>query len=178
MKHLRTMNFVIATAILFMATSCELLEDVGLVIESDKQDFEFTISENEAGTYTYSEEDINSEIDSVVEANDYNIDQINEVTLKECAISIASPDSANFDAIKSFKLVISKTTMEEGTLIAQETSIADGLTSLTLTPEETDLTEFVKGDNYKLFVSGVQDEAVTTEIVVTGTVKYEIEVGF
>lgn len=174
--NLKMMKVILMTGLL-LASGCELLDEVGIVLNSKQQEFEFTIPVGEAGSYTYSEEDINAEIDSLVEANDYNVDQINEVTLNECKLVIATPDTATFDAMASFRVIISKTTIEAGEVIAQGT-VGDGLTELTLNPEQADLTEYVKGDNYKIFVTGEQDGEVTTEMLVEGTILYEVEVGF
>lgn len=169
---------LLTAALLVLMSSCDLLEDLGIDVTTNEEEFQFVIPVQEAGTHVLYEENVVSDLDSIVKAEGYSLDQINEAKLYKCEISIVSPETATFDAFESVTAILSTGSIESGEVIAEISSIPAGATELTLVPEEADLKGYLDNSDYTLFVEGVQSEDITEEITVSGMVQFEVKVGF
>jgi hypothetical protein len=161
-----------------LASGCDLLDELGITVSPEESSFQFFIEPGEAGAYNYAQEILGSNLDSLAQAEGYDLDQVNEATLKSCVLTILAPNGANFDAFESFTATISTSSEALGTLVADVQNVVDGLTEIEFETENVDLKSFLEAENYTLYISGVQDGEVTETISIEGVINFNIKIGF
>jgi hypothetical protein len=106
---------------------------------------------------------IDSESESEFEGNDTRKDLIDEVTLLQLELTITSPNSGNFDFLKSLEIFISADGLEEQR-IAYRTEIPnDNSKTLRLIAENVKLKTYIQEDTYKLRVKMNTDKTITQD---------------
>ncbi len=108
--------------------------------------------------------DIQSNSSTTFENNNTRADLIEEISLRECDLTITSPSDANFDFLKSIEVYMS-TDSEPEVLIAEKQDIQNGQGQhLDLETTGADLSEYIKASSYDLRIEIVTDEIPGSEI--------------
>ncbi len=167
----------IVTGLAIILNSCEdLLNQAGLNLFSDYQDVEFTIEPMAAGEYSIVETMDAINVDSII--SDSDAPNVEELVLHEATLEIKNQGGTqNFDAFESFEAIVASDAFSEIT-VASITNIPDGLDKLTLDIIDTNLINYVDGEEYTLKVRSVLDKELTDTINILGKVKYKIKVGY
>lgn len=158
--------------------SCELLEELGVDITTDNYEDDFQVEPKGAGTYLFYQDVVISELKSIVEDEGFSLDQINSVQLHECIFSVNGPDDANFNAFGSLEVVIFTDSPETGEVVATIDNLGVGLTEVTLMPTESELIDYLSGDDYNILIKGVLDEDLTYLIDIHYIINFDVEVGY
>lgn len=88
---------------------------------------------------------------------------IDKIALKSIKLSITTPESGNFDFLKSIEVYLKADGLDP-VMIASKTSIPDGLGKvLELETSGADIKEFIKKDKFKLDVKTVTDKLITQD---------------
>jgi len=165
----------IAGFFMIAVSGCEeLLDKVGVTINSDYTYVDFTVNPDDAGTYTEEVEVVDSDLDSLIEAEGQNVGELNSVKLKDAAIQVM--DAGNLDPFESFLLTLEAPGKAVVT-VAEVTSVATGLTEIALNNEEVDITDYLESDQYTIKVKTVLDQDLETARLLRAKVRFEIKVG-
>jgi len=166
---------VFAGLILLTFSGCEeLLDKIGVTINTDYTEIDFTVNPDQAGTYTETAEIVDSDLDSLIEAEGQDLGELNSVKIKDATIQVMG--EGNLDPFESFLMTIEAPGKEKIT-IAEVTSVPTGLTEMPLTKEETDLSDFLKSDQYTIRVKTVLDQDLETHMNMRVRVRFEVKVG-
>ncbi len=172
-------NIGIVLIIIFLSVSSVSCEDLfNLTFESKEYSIEFTVKPvDEAGFHIFKEEVLDSDLDSILNANDVSEDRLNAVHVKEAIAVITSVDtSVFFDPLASFKVTIYTDSLNETTL-AEMNEIPDGLRELTLPLKNDDFKDYMFEPEFMLTAIGVLSEQTTKAIPVMVKVKFEFKAG-
>jgi hypothetical protein len=156
-------------------SACEkLLDKVGITINSDYAYVDFTVNPDQAGTYHESFSVVQSNLDSLIEAEGQNVGELNSVKIKDASIQVM--DAGNLDPFESFLITLEAPGMAVVT-VAEVTTVETGLTEITLINEEVDLTDYLKSDQYTIKVKTVLDQDLETPRMLRAKVRFAIKVG-
>lgn len=180
---------IVAGLLVFILSGCEeLLDKIGVTINSDYTEIDFTVNPDVAGTYTETLEVVDSDLDSLIEAEGQNVGELNSVKIKDAAIQVLGignldefgsfvlTGDGNLDPFGSFLLTIEAPGKEVIT-IAEVTEVPSGITEMPLTKQETDLSDYLKSDQYTIKVKTVLDQDLETHMNMRARVRFEIKVG-
>ncbi|GAB1449572.1 hypothetical protein MASR2M44_26010 [Bacteroidota bacterium] len=107
--------------------------------------------------------DITSNSESQFSGKNTSKDLIDKIALKSIKLSITTPESGNFDFLKSIEVYLKADGLDP-VMIASKTSIPDGLGKvLELETSGADIKEFIKKDKFKLDVKTVTDKLITQD---------------
>jgi hypothetical protein len=160
---------------LLVVSSCDLLNKIGVTINSDYTYVDFTANPDNAGAYFETVQVVNSDLDSIINAEGQNVGDINSVKIKDAGIEVM--DGGNLDPFESFLLTIEAPDKAVVT-IAQVTTVPAGISEITLINEEVDLTDYLKSDQYTIKVKTVLDQDLETPRMLRAKVRFDIKVGF
>ena len=166
---------VFSGLILFAFSGCEeLLDKIGVTINTDYTEFDFTVNPDQAGTYAETVEIVDSDLDSLIEAEGQDMGELNSVKIKDATIQVMG--EGNLDPFESFLMTIEAPGKEKIT-IAEVATVPTGLTEMPLTKEEADLSDYLKSDQYTIKVKTVLDQDLEVHRNMQLSVRYEIKVG-
>ncbi|MBN2274162.1 MAG: hypothetical protein JXR41_04115 [Bacteroidales bacterium] len=169
------LSLAIAGIIIIALSGCEeLLDKVGITISSDYTNIDFTVNPDNAGTYTEKIEVIDSNLDSLIEAEGQNVGELNSVKIKDAMILVLG--EGNLDPFESFLLTI-EAPGKAVVKIAEVTSVGLGLKEIPMIKEEVDLSDYLKSDQYTIKVKTVLDQDLETHMNMRARVRYDIKVG-
>jgi hypothetical protein len=172
----KSISFVaVAGLLLFLVSACSLLDKVGVTINSDYTNIDFTANPDQAGSYFETVQVVDSDLDSLIKAEGHKVGDVNEVKIKEAIIQVM--DGGNLDPFESFLLTLEAPGKDVVT-IAQVNSVPAGLPEISLVNEEVDLTDYLKSDQYTIRVKTVLDQDLETPRLLRAKVRFEIKVGF
>jgi hypothetical protein len=172
----KSISFLVVSALLlFVVSSCSLLDKVGVTINSDYTYLDFTANPDHAGSYFETVQVVNSNLDSLIDAEGQNVGDVNSVKIKDAGIEVM--DGGNLDPFESFLLTLEAPGKAVVT-IAQVNTVATGLTEIALINEEVDLTDYLKSDQYTIKVKTVLDQNLETPRMLRAKVRFDIKVGF
>jgi hypothetical protein len=176
MRHMKKGIIVLAAASLWFAFSaCEdLLNKVGVTINSDYTTIDFTVNPDQAGAYFETVQVVDSDLDSLIEAEGQNIGELNSVKIKEAGIQVM--DGGNLDPFESF-LITLEAPGKAVVTVAEVMSVSAGLTEIPLVNEEVDLTDYLESDQYTIKVKTVLDQDLETPRMLRAKVRFAIKVG-
>ena len=161
--------------LVFAVCSCEkLLDKVGVTIDSGYTYVDFTVNPDQAGTYFETIEVVSSDLDSIIEAEGQNVGELNSVKIKDAGIQVM--DGGNLDPFESFAITLEAPGKAVVT-VAEGTSVAAGLTEISLVSDEVDLTDYLKSDQYTIKVKTVLDQDLETPRMLRAKVRFAIKVG-
>jgi hypothetical protein len=165
----------VAGLLIIALTGCEELKDkIGVTINSDYTYIDFTVNPDKAGTYQETLMLVNSDLDSLIEAEGQNIGEVNSVKIKDAMVQIVG--EGNLDPFGSIKITLEapgKTLVK----VAEVTSVPTGITEIALIKEGVDLSDYIKSDQYTIRVKTVLDQDLETHRNMQAKVRYEIKVG-
>jgi hypothetical protein len=171
----KSISFLVAAGLLFALSACEdLLNKVGVTIDSDYTNIDFTANPDQAGAYFETVQVVDSDLDSLIEAEGQNVGEVNSVKIKDAGIQVM--DGGNLDPFESFLLTLEAPGKAVVT-VAEVTSVAAGLTEISLINEEVDLTDYLKSDQYTIKVKTVLDQDLETPRNLRAKVRFAIKVG-
>jgi hypothetical protein len=161
----------------FASVSCEDLFGL-LKFDSDEYIIEFVISPlDDAGYHIFSEEIFESDLDSVLEANDVSEDRLKEVNIKEAIARITDPDTTVFfDPMASFSLSIYTDSLGEQNIASMD-PVPDGLRVIKMTPVDDDFKNYLFESDFMVTAMGVLSEQTMHPIPVEVKVKFEFKAG-
>jgi hypothetical protein len=91
-------------------------------------------------------------------------DKISSIFLKALDLEIDTPDGETFSFVNSIELYIDSDLLPE-VKIAEQTAIPDNVGStLALNVSETDIKEYIKGDQFKLRLKVISDETIPQDV--------------
>lgn len=105
--------------------------------------------------------DIETESETTFENNNTNADLVESVTLKSLTLNIVSPDTGNFNFLKSVRIAISSDNNDEVEAAYLLDIPNDNLKTLELEVINNELAAYLKEDTFKLRVTAVTDETTT-----------------
>jgi hypothetical protein len=165
----------VAGMVLISVSACEkLLDKVGVTFNSDYTYVDFTVNPDTAGTYSEIVQVVDSDLDSLIEAEGQNVGELNSVKIKDAGIQVM--DNGNLDPFESFLLTL-EAPGKAAVTIAQVNSVSAGLTEIPLLNEEVDLTDYLESDQYTIKVKTVLDQDLETPRMLRAKVRFEIKVG-
>lgn len=171
----KSISFLVVAGLLFAVLACEdLLNKVGVTIDSDYTYIDFTANPDQAGAYFETVQVVESDLDSLIEAEGQNVGEVNSVKIKDAGIQVM--DGGNLDPFESFLLTLEAPGKEVVT-VAEVTSVAAGLTEISLINEEVDLTDYLKSDQYTIKVKTVLDQDLETPRNLRAKIRFAIKVG-
>jgi hypothetical protein len=168
---------VIIVFLSFSSVGCEDLLDL-LTFESQEYTLEFVVNPfDKKGYHIFKEEVVQSDLDSILGANDVSAERLNEVHVKEALALITGPDTTVFfDPLASFTVTIYTDSLGE-TTIAEMDPVPDGLRELSLPLKEDDLKKYLFEPDFMLSAVGVLSDHTTKTIPVKVKVKFEFKAG-
>ncbi|MBN1414772.1 MAG: hypothetical protein JW973_06705 [Bacteroidales bacterium] len=162
--------------LLFILLGCEeILDKIGVTINSDYTYIDFTVNPDKAGTYSETFVIIESDLDSIIEAEGQNIGELNSVKIKDASVRVVD-EEGNLDPFESFVLTL-EAPGKAAIKVAEVTAVPTGITEIPLIQEETDLSDYLKSDQYTVKVKAVLDQDLETHRNMQAKVRYEIKVG-
>jgi len=171
----KSISFLVVAGLLFAVLACEdLLNKVGVTIDSDYTYIDFTANPDQAGAYFETVQVVESDLDSLIEAEGQNVGEVNSVKIKDAGIQVM--DGGNLDPFESFLLTLEAPGKEVVT-VAEVTSVAAGLTEISLINQEVDLTDYLKSDQYTIKVKTVLDQDLETPRNLRAKIRFAIKVG-
>jgi len=161
----------------FSSVSCDELFGL-LNFDSDEYNIEFVISPiDQVGYHIFCEEVFESDLDSILAANDVSEDQLKEVNIKEAIALITDPDTTVFfDPLTKFSVSIYTDSLGEKT-IASIDPVPDGVRELTFSLADDDLKNYLFESDFMLSAIGVLSEQTLNPIPVKVKVKFEFKAG-
>jgi len=165
--------------IIFLSVSSVSCEDLfNLTFDSKEYTIEFTVNPvDEKGYHIFKEEVLESDLDSILDANNVSEDRLNAVHVKEAIAVITSLDTTVFfDPLESFKVTIYTDTLDESTL-AEIKEIPDRQRELSLPIKSDDFKDYLFEPEFMLTAIGVLSEQTTKAIPVQVKVKFEFKAG-
>lgn len=174
-------NYIgIILIILFLSFSSVTCDDLfGLLnFDSDEYTLEFVISPiNQAGYHIFCEEVFESDLDSILAANDIAEDQLKEVIIKEAIARITDPDTTVFfDPLASFSVSLYTDSLGEIN-IASMNPVPDGFREIKLSLSDDDLKNYMFQPDFMLSAMGILSEQTLKPIPVQVKVKFEFKAG-
>jgi len=168
---------VILIFLSFSTVGCEGLFNL-LTFESKEYTLEFVVKpDDKAGYHIFKEEVLQSDLDSILDANDVSKDRLKEVNIKEAIAMITSTDTTVFfDPLTSFTVTIYTDSLGE-TTIAEMDQVPDGLRELSFPLKNDDLKNYLFESEFMLSVTGVLSEHTTRHIPVLVKIKFEFRAG-
>jgi hypothetical protein len=165
---------VIIIFLSFSSVGCEDLFDL-LTFESKEYTIEFVV--NPIDENIFIEEVAESDLDSILDANDVSTDRLNEVHVKQAIALITSPDTTVFfDPLAKFVVTIYTDSLGE-TTIAEIDPVPDGLREISLQLKVDDLKDYLLEPEFMFTAIGVLSEQTTKPIPVQVKVKFEFKAG-
>jgi hypothetical protein len=163
--------------LLFASVSCEDLFGL-LTFDSKEYTLEFVVNPSyDAGYNIFKEEVLQSNLDSILDANDVSEERLKEVHIKEAVALITNPDTTVFfDPLASFSVTIYTDSLGE-TIIAEMNPVPDGLRELSLPLKDDDLKNYLLESDFMLSAVGVLSEQTSKPIPVRVKVKFEFKAG-
>jgi hypothetical protein len=174
-------NYIgIIIIILFLSFSSVSCDDLfGLLnFDSDEYTLEFVISPiHQAGYQIFCEEVFESDLDSILKANDVSEDRLKEVCINEAIARITDPDTTVFfDPLASFSVTIYTDSLGETTVASMDT-VPDGVRELTLSLRDDDIKNYMFQPDFMISSVGVLSEQTLRPIPVQIKVKFEFKAG-
>ena len=175
---MNTSKFFRAFVAVFFAVSffgCEeILDKIAIDFKSGYYDFDFTVNPDdiETGVYTFNEEAYKSDLDSLLDENDLDKDNLKSVELDELTLEIINNNiDITFDGIENFELYISATGMPE-ILIAKIESVPPGTRTLNFSIEGKELKEYLEKDMYTIRLKGSISEIPSGVVQIDGKLRF------
>jgi hypothetical protein len=114
-----------------------------------------------AGTHTFGESRLTSDLDSVLKAQGTSLDMLDELKLKSATFTITNPSGGNFDAVDNVELWISADGSPE-VLLASKKPVAKGLNSVSLDVNSSeDLSNYLKAHEFTYRIKGTSNAALS-----------------
>jgi hypothetical protein len=174
-------NYLVIILILlflsFASVSCEDLFGL-LTFNSKEYTLEFVLNTDEtAGYHIFKEEVLQSDLDSILDANDVSEERLREVHIKEAVALINNPDTTVFfDPLASFSVTVYTDSLGE-TKIAELNPVPDGLREFSLPLKDDDIKKYLLESEFMLSAVGTLSEMVLKPIPVMVKVKFEFKAG-
>lgn len=102
---------------------------------------------------------------------------ISKVVLSKLDLSIVSPNSENFNFLKSINIYISGPSLAETRIAYNDNVPATDLQVLPLTCEDKDLKEYIKKDSYTITVKALTDEPLLQDTEINVNSKLTVDAG-
>ena len=174
---MKRINLLLAVTgmIIFSFSGCEkLLDKIGVTIDSDYTNVAFTVNPDKAGTYSEIIEVVNSNLDSIIDAEGQEVGELNSVKIKDAMIQVVG--EGDLDPFESFRITL-EAPDKDAIKVAEVTSVPEGITEIILIKEGVDLSDYLKSDQYTIKVKTVLDQDLETHMIMRARVRYEIKVG-
>ena len=161
----------------FASVSCEDLFGL-LTFDSKEYTLEFVINPaDDIGYHIFKEEVLQSDLDSILDANDVSEERLKEVHIKEAVALITNPDTTVFfDPLASFTVTIYTDSLGE-TTIAEMNPVPDGLRELSLPLKDDDVKKYLFESDFMLSAFGALSEQISKPIHILVKVKFEFKAG-
>jgi len=172
-------NLGVILILVFLSVSLVSCEDLfNITFDSKEYTIEFRVKPiDERGFHIFKEEVLESDIDSILDANNVSEDRLNSVHIKEAVAVITSVDTTVFfDPLERFEVTIYTDNLDE-TTIAELNTVPDGLREITIPLKDDDLKGYMLEPEFMLTVAGVLSEQTTKAVPVQVKVKFEFRAG-
>jgi hypothetical protein len=167
--------YAVAGLLLAVFTGCEKIKDkVAVTFDSDYVYIDFTVNPDDAGTYSETIEVVDSDLESLIEAEGQDIGELQSVKIKDAVVEVTG--LGNLDPFGSLVITL-EAPGKELVKVAEVTSVPLGLTEIELTREGVDLSPYLKSDQYTIKVKTVLDQDLETAMNMQARVRYAIKVG-
>jgi hypothetical protein len=170
---MKTLTFTAAALFIFLG-SCNLIEN--LIKIPIKLNSEVTIP---AGTgigvlVDLFSDETETNIEEELTLNDSRKDKIKTIFLKECVLTITSPSGQDFGFLNKIEVYLSDEELGD-VLIASNNNIPDDVgNEITLSPNNVDVTEYIKKDSIKLLTKVTTDEVLLTNVQVNVFTRFRV----
>ncbi len=114
-----------------------------------------------AGTHTFGESRLRSDLDSFLKKQGTSGDLLDELRLKSATITIKNPSNGNFDAVDKVELWVSTDNNPE-VLLASKNPVPKGVNTVSLDVNSTaDLATYLKANEFTYRIKGTNNAALT-----------------
>ena len=107
--------------------------------------------------------DVQSNSETTFAINDTRKDLIEEINLTQLTLDLTSPSNGDFSFLKSIEIFITSSTLEEVKIAWKDNIDSNIGKSLELETTDSDLKEFIKGEEFTLRVRAITDEIITSD---------------
>ncbi|MBC6610413.1 hypothetical protein H8B15_05745 [Hymenobacter sp. BT507] len=111
---------------------------------------------------------------STFKNNNTRADLVKDVSLNKLALTIADPNSENFDFLRSIEIYISTGNGSDQILLASLSNIPTGVQSITLTPTKAKLDSYIKAESYTLTTKATIAKAITRDITIRADSRFKV----
>ena len=105
--------------------------------------------------------------------NNTKADLVKNVSLDRLTLTIADPNSANFDFLRSIDIYIS-TTANDQILLASLDQVPQGVQAITLKPTGARLDSYIKADSYTLTTKATIAKPLTRDITIRSDSRFKV----
>lgn len=180
MKTPKTIRIIIMALIIASFSGCEeLMDQFGINFKSDYYAFNFTIDPEEAtiGDFKFKEKVYMSDLDSILDENDLDKDNLKSVELHELTLEIVNPNTdINFDMVEHFELYILSGSHPE-LLVAEVSSVPTGTRVLTFLILDKELKKYLDEDSYTIKLMGELNDIPAEIVEVEGKLRFKFTGG-
>ena len=161
----------------FSSVSCDDLFGL-LNFDSGEYTLEFVVSPlDEVGYHIFSEKVFESDLDSILAANDVSEDRLKEVIIKEAIARITDPDTTVFfDPLASFSVSLYTDSLGEKNIASMD-PVPDGVREIKLSLVDDDLKNYMFAPDFMISAMGALSEQIFNPIPVQVKVRFELKAG-
>jgi len=111
---------------------------------------------------------------STFKNNNTRADLVKDVSLNKLSLTIADPNSENFDFLRSIEIYISTGNGSDQILLASLSNIPTGVQSISLTPTKAKLDSYLKAESYTLTTKATIAKAITRDITIRADSRFKV----
>lgn len=111
---------------------------------------------------------------STFKNNNTRADLVKDVSLNKLALTIADPNSENFDFLRSIEVYISTGNGGDQILLASLSEVPKGVQSITLTPTKAKLDSYIKAESYTLTTKATIAKAISRDITIRADSRFKV----
>lgn len=173
---MKTKILLIITTLLFLTSCKDELDELTMFNITNNSSFNIPATAIINTPLAINTPDIETDSNSDFENNNSRKDLIESAKLKEIILTIESPETGSFDFLDEIELFINAEGLSETRLASKFDIEENGATTLDLNvEEETELSEYLKKDNYSIRVRAVTDKTINQEYTIKTSTTFFID---
>ncbi len=160
------------TLLMLLVFSCTALDKLLTFTISDEYSFTIPSVIPVGIALSVTTPDIQSSSSTEFQNNGTNADLVKDVKLSELKLTITDPTTKTFSFLKSIRVSITDGTSEVE--LAYLDNINSTTNTISLTTTDNKLDKYIKASSYKLKITAVTKETLTTDILVKTDMKFKV----
>ena len=170
--HMRKILLLTSVFALLLAVGCKKIDELLTFYIDDTQNIKVAAS-SPIGLNTFAPIAMPTQSSAKFANNNTSADLVKDVSLNKLTLTIADPNTENFDFLRSIEIYIS-TNSNDQILLASLSEIPSGAQTITLKPTGAKLDNYIKASSYTLTTKATIAKLISRDITIRSDSRFKV----